>query len=286
MAANDDAGHGPVSRGGIGPQPLFAVAAVLLGSFLTNVDSRLTTVGLPDLRGAFSLSFDEGAWLSTAGIGSQILIAPAVAVACDRVRPAPRARHSEPGLCRHLADRPVRARLSDADRAQRRARPVARHLRAGDADDRVPQSADPLVAAGDRALFDPRRLCAGYIELAGRLLCRPSRLAMGVLAERRDRAVDGPDGLSGHAERAGQSCAAARGRLGRHAAARRIGLDDLCGPRSGQSAGLARIRHGDGAACRRRGAVRGVPRQRVAGASALGACERAVLAQRRIGADR
>ncbi len=78
MAANDDAGHGPVSRGGIGPQPLFAVAAVLLGSFLTNVDSRLTTVGLPDLRGAFSLSFDEGAWLSTAGIGSQILIAPAV----------------------------------------------------------------------------------------------------------------------------------------------------------------------------------------------------------------
>jgi DHA2 family multidrug resistance protein len=78
MAANDDAGHGPVSRGGIGPQPLFAVAAVLLGSFLTNVDSRLTTVGLPDLRGAFALSFDEGAWLSTAGIGSQILIAPAV----------------------------------------------------------------------------------------------------------------------------------------------------------------------------------------------------------------
>jgi DHA2 family multidrug resistance protein len=34
---------------------------------------------LPDLRGAFSLGFDEGAWLSTAGIGSQIFIAPAVA---------------------------------------------------------------------------------------------------------------------------------------------------------------------------------------------------------------
>jgi DHA2 family multidrug resistance protein len=79
MAANDDAGRGPVSRGGVAPQPLFAVAAVLLGSFLANFDSRLTTVGLPDLRGAFSLSFDEGAWLSTAGIGSQILIAPAVA---------------------------------------------------------------------------------------------------------------------------------------------------------------------------------------------------------------
>src|ERR1700687_2531890 len=79
MAESSDAERGPLSRGGIAPQPLFAVGAVLLGSFLANFDSRLTTVGPPDLRGAFSLSFDEGAWLSTAGIGSQIFIAPAVA---------------------------------------------------------------------------------------------------------------------------------------------------------------------------------------------------------------
>src|SRR5271168_4455402 len=76
MAEND---QGPRSRGGVAPQPLFAVGAVLLGSFLANFDSRLTTVGLPDLRGAFSLSFDEGAWLSTSSIGSQIFIAPSVA---------------------------------------------------------------------------------------------------------------------------------------------------------------------------------------------------------------
>ena len=79
MAENSYVDQGPRSRGGIAPQPLFAVGAVLLGSFLANFDSRLTSVGLPDLRGAFSLSFDEGAWLSTAGIGSQIFIAPAVA---------------------------------------------------------------------------------------------------------------------------------------------------------------------------------------------------------------
>jgi len=79
MAESSDSGQGPRSRGGIAPQPLFAVAAVLLGSFLANFDSRLTSVGLADLRGAFSLGFDEGAWLSTASIGSQIFIAPAVA---------------------------------------------------------------------------------------------------------------------------------------------------------------------------------------------------------------
>src|SRR4029078_12692706 len=75
--AENDLDRGPVSAGGIAPRPLFAVGAVLLGAFLANFDSRLTTVGLPDLRGAFSLGFDEGAWLSTAGIGSQILIAAA-----------------------------------------------------------------------------------------------------------------------------------------------------------------------------------------------------------------
>src|SRR5580698_1888348 len=79
MAESDGAGQGPISRGAVGPRPLFAVGAVLLGAFLANFDSRLTTVGLPDLRGTFSLGFDEGAWLSTAGIGSQIFIAPAVA---------------------------------------------------------------------------------------------------------------------------------------------------------------------------------------------------------------
>jgi DHA2 family multidrug resistance protein len=78
MAESDDR-HGPVSRGSVGPRPIFAVIAVLLAAALSNFDSRLTTVGLPDLRGAFSLSFDEGAWLATAGIGSQIFIAPSVA---------------------------------------------------------------------------------------------------------------------------------------------------------------------------------------------------------------
>ncbi len=77
--AQNDASRGPVSRGGIARYPLFAVGAVLLGAFLANFDSRLTSVGLPDLRGGFSLGFDEGAWLSTAAIGSQIFIAPSVA---------------------------------------------------------------------------------------------------------------------------------------------------------------------------------------------------------------
>src|ERR1700712_1835209 len=76
MKASDD--HRDVASREGRPRPVFAIAAVLLGSFLANFDSRLIAVGLPDLRGVFSLSFDEGAWVSTASIGSQRLIVTAV----------------------------------------------------------------------------------------------------------------------------------------------------------------------------------------------------------------
>ncbi|GLR85254.1 MFS transporter [Bradyrhizobium iriomotense] len=78
MMSSDDDRRGPISLGGIAPQPLFAVAAVVLGSIFTNYDTRLIGYGISDLRGAFSLSFDEGAWLYTASVGSQIFVAPAV----------------------------------------------------------------------------------------------------------------------------------------------------------------------------------------------------------------
>jgi DHA2 family multidrug resistance protein len=40
--------------------PWLAVAAVLLGAFIASFDVRLFALGLPDLRGQFGLSFDEG----------------------------------------------------------------------------------------------------------------------------------------------------------------------------------------------------------------------------------
>ena len=79
MAQSKVIESGPVSTGTIGLRPAFAVGAVLLGAFLGNFDTRLFSIALPDLRGAFGLSFDEGAWLSTASTASQIFIAPAVA---------------------------------------------------------------------------------------------------------------------------------------------------------------------------------------------------------------
>ncbi len=79
MAQTNAIESGPISAGAIAPRPIFAVGAVLLGSFLANFDSRLFQIALPDLRGAFSLGFDQASWLATSTTAMQILIAPAVA---------------------------------------------------------------------------------------------------------------------------------------------------------------------------------------------------------------
>jgi MFS transporter, DHA2 family, multidrug resistance protein len=58
------------------PRPFIGVLAVLLGSILSTLDSRITTFGLADVRGAVHASFDQGAWVTTALTVGQMLIGP------------------------------------------------------------------------------------------------------------------------------------------------------------------------------------------------------------------
>jgi MFS transporter, DHA2 family, multidrug resistance protein len=57
-------------------RPLFGVLAVLLGAVIATLDSRLTTFGLADVRGAVHAGFDGGAWITTAFTVGQMLIGP------------------------------------------------------------------------------------------------------------------------------------------------------------------------------------------------------------------
>jgi DHA2 family multidrug resistance protein len=59
--------------------PLVGVAAVLVGAFISTINSRLTTVGLTDIRGAMGLGFDEGSWLSTLFSAAQMVVCPSAA---------------------------------------------------------------------------------------------------------------------------------------------------------------------------------------------------------------
>ncbi|MGA7436883.1 MAG: MFS transporter, partial [Luteibacter sp.] len=58
------------------PLPWLGIVAVLLGAIATTLTSRLTSIGLADVRGAVSAGFDEGAWISTAFSASQMFIGP------------------------------------------------------------------------------------------------------------------------------------------------------------------------------------------------------------------
>ena len=59
--------------------PLIGVAAVLLGAFISTLNARITTTGLADVRGALSLGFDEGSWVSTIFSAAQMVVTPAAA---------------------------------------------------------------------------------------------------------------------------------------------------------------------------------------------------------------
>jgi DHA2 family multidrug resistance protein len=57
--------------------PAWGLAAVLLGAFLSTLNTRLSTFGLNDIRGALHAGFDEGAWITTAQTTGQMLVLPA-----------------------------------------------------------------------------------------------------------------------------------------------------------------------------------------------------------------
>jgi DHA2 family multidrug resistance protein len=57
--------------------PWLGLGAVLLGTFISTVNSRLSSFGLADIRGAVHASFDQGAWITTAQSVAQMFVAPA-----------------------------------------------------------------------------------------------------------------------------------------------------------------------------------------------------------------
>jgi DHA2 family multidrug resistance protein len=65
----------PAARPAITHHPLVGVAAVVVGAFISSINSRVTTVGLADIRGGLSLGFDEGSWVSTLFGASQMVAA-------------------------------------------------------------------------------------------------------------------------------------------------------------------------------------------------------------------
>ena len=56
--------------------PWLGLTAVLLGTFISTLNGRLSNLGLADIRGALHVGFDEGAWITSAQTVAQMLVAP------------------------------------------------------------------------------------------------------------------------------------------------------------------------------------------------------------------
>ena len=54
------------SKPKLATNPYIGIAGVFLGATLATMNARLISVGLPDLRGALGLGFDQASWLPTA----------------------------------------------------------------------------------------------------------------------------------------------------------------------------------------------------------------------------
>jgi DHA2 family multidrug resistance protein len=61
--------------------PWLGLLAVLLGTFISTLNGRLSSFGLADIRGALGAGFDEGAWITTSQTMAQMFITlPAIAL--------------------------------------------------------------------------------------------------------------------------------------------------------------------------------------------------------------
>jgi len=60
-------------------RPIIGIAAVMLGAFISSLNTKLTTFGLADIRGAMSFGFDQASWIGTAFGVAQMAVTPAAA---------------------------------------------------------------------------------------------------------------------------------------------------------------------------------------------------------------
>src|SRR3954462_603544 len=60
----------------VSKSPLLGILGVITGAGIVTLASRMISLGLADLKGDTGISFDQGAWLSTAFNAALIFIGP------------------------------------------------------------------------------------------------------------------------------------------------------------------------------------------------------------------
>ena len=163
--------------------PWMGLLAVLLGTFISTLNTRLSSYGLADIRGAVHAGFDEGAWITTAQTVGQMLIAP-VALWMGAAFGPRRALIGAAMAFAFIASiEPFSPNLQYVVGSAVCRRAGDRLLRAADLGVRAAKHAAQGLGLWHRPVCIEPGGVAQYFRLAGGLVCRESVLAMDLLAK-------------------------------------------------------------------------------------------------------
>ncbi len=229
--------------------PWLGLFAVLMGTFISTLNTRFSSFGLADVRGAVHAGFDEGAWLTTAQTTAQMLVTIIAVWMGAAYGPRRVLMGASIAFAVIMFIAPFSPNLPTLLTMQFLSGlasgffiPLTLELHSA-------QHAAEVLAVRHCSLFTQSRAVAQRLGLARGLVRRSSLLGVDLLAERASRPGDVAMSEPRHPHQADHDPPA--GRCLRSHRGRRGSGADLCGARSGQSARLAQFRPCVGAARRR-----------------------------------
>ena len=158
--------------------PWLGLTAVLMGTFISTLNTRLSTLGLADIRGAVHAGFDEGAWISTSQTVAQMLVT-LVAIWLGAIYGTRKVSDgSGCGVCRHLDPRAFLPQPADPVGIPISGGHGLRLLHSTDAELRAAKHAAQGLGVWNRDLRSQPRSLPEHLRLAGRLVYGLSVVAL------------------------------------------------------------------------------------------------------------
>ena len=239
-------------------RPILGILAVMLGAFISSLNTKLTTFGLADIRGGLSLGFDEGSWVGTAFGAAQMVVTPAAAWMSTVLSTRRVLLWTGAIFTDHLAAAAAHPRHRRACRRAIHPRAGGRRLHPRGAGLCAAQPGAAMVDVGHRRLCVPLRLLAEHRRRGGGLVLGKRKLAMDLLAKHSADLGDARPRRDRDAAPAHRPHAASPNRLDSNCLRGDRLRADLCRARPGQPARLVQFGPGLRPVARRFGVGRRV----------------------------
>ena len=79
LPGGEGQGEGFISAGTVSGRHWIAVIGAMLGAFMAVLDIQITNASLPDILGSLGATLEEGSWISTSYLVTEIVVIPLTA---------------------------------------------------------------------------------------------------------------------------------------------------------------------------------------------------------------